>query len=115
MKRRRFAPRSSGSLKRQFRKSRLGTRPQSHSARISRRQGVESRQTLSGSFAELGVDSPAPSPNPIDDAAARFAAARAGSTEALGQLLDQFRLYLLEIANGELDAVLRNKVGPSDI
>jgi RNA polymerase sigma-70 factor, ECF subfamily len=61
------------------------------------------------------VEESSPSHSQLDDAAACFAAARAGSTEALGQLLDQFRHYLLEIANAELDAMLRNKVGASDV
>jgi RNA polymerase sigma-70 factor (ECF subfamily) len=61
------------------------------------------------------VEESSTTPGPSDNAAANFAAARAGSTEALGQLLDQFRHYLLDIANAELDALLRNKVGPSDI
>lgn len=59
-------------------------------------------------------ESPSPAV-PADDAAACFAEARAGSTEALGKLLDQSRPYLLEIANAELDAMLRNKVGASDM
>jgi RNA polymerase sigma-70 factor (ECF subfamily) len=42
-------------------------------------------------------------------------AARAGSLEALGRLLDEYRPYMLGIANEELDADLRPKGGPSDL
>jgi len=41
--------------------------------------------------------------------------ARAGDTHALGVLLSGFRDYLLVIANGELDAAVRAKCGPSDV
>jgi len=41
--------------------------------------------------------------------------ARAGSTEAVGQLLEGFRDYLLAIANQRLDTALRAKGGASDI
>lgn len=42
-------------------------------------------------------------------------AARAGSNEAVGQMLDACRQYLLLVANQELDGELRGKVGPSDV
>jgi RNA polymerase sigma-70 factor (ECF subfamily) len=42
-------------------------------------------------------------------------AARAGSTEALGRLLEGCRAYLLLIANQHLDAALQAKGGPSDL
>lgn len=42
-------------------------------------------------------------------------AAKAGSTETLGQLLDACRGYLLLIANAELDPGLRGKGGASDL
>jgi RNA polymerase sigma-70 factor (ECF subfamily) len=42
-------------------------------------------------------------------------AARHGSREALGQLLETCRQYLLLVANQELDADLRGKLGPSDL
>jgi RNA polymerase sigma-70 factor (ECF subfamily) len=42
-------------------------------------------------------------------------AARAGSNEALGQLLDACRLYLLRIAEQEIDPDLRAKGGASDL
>jgi RNA polymerase sigma-70 factor (ECF subfamily) len=42
-------------------------------------------------------------------------AARAGSREALGQLLESCHGYLLMVANGELDADLRAKEGASDL
>lgn len=42
-------------------------------------------------------------------------AARAGSRDSLGQALQSFRHYLLEIARVELDPVLRAKGGASDL
>lgn len=42
-------------------------------------------------------------------------AAHRGSREALGQLLATCRQYLLLVANQELDADLRGKLGPSDL
>ena len=45
----------------------------------------------------------------------QIAAARQGSARALGMLLDEFRNYLLLIANAELDSELRKKVGASDL
>lgn len=42
-------------------------------------------------------------------------AARNGSSAALGALLEEYRAYLLLIANSELDADLRTKVGASDL
>ena len=42
-------------------------------------------------------------------------AAREGSDEALGELLQQCRPYLLLIANSELDSDLRAKAGASDL
>ncbi len=41
--------------------------------------------------------------------------ARAGSAEALGSLIQSCRQYLLTVANQELPADLRAKVGPSDL
>src|SRR5262245_46068312 len=55
---------------------------------------------------------PAGSPDPV---AEWLAAARGGSAEALGQLLEWCRHYLLEVANAELDVQLRAKVGGSDL
>jgi RNA polymerase sigma-70 factor (ECF subfamily) len=49
------------------------------------------------------------------EAAAWLAAARAGSPEALGQLLEACRTYLLLIARQELDADLRAKGSASDL
>jgi len=40
---------------------------------------------------------------------------RAGATDLLGQLLDVYRPYLLQIANDELDSDLRGKAGGSDL
>jgi RNA polymerase sigma-70 factor, ECF subfamily len=42
-------------------------------------------------------------------------AARAGSAEAFGQLIQACRSYLLSIANQELSVDLRGKIGPSDL
>jgi RNA polymerase sigma-70 factor (ECF subfamily) len=44
-----------------------------------------------------------------------LAAARDGSREALGLLLDDFRPFLLLVACGELDGAVRAKVGSSDL
>jgi RNA polymerase sigma-70 factor (ECF subfamily) len=41
--------------------------------------------------------------------------ARDGTTELLGQLLEAYRPYLLQIANDELDSNLRGKAGGSDL
>jgi RNA polymerase sigma-70 factor (ECF subfamily) len=51
---------------------------------------------------------------PVNEAA-RLAAARAGSGEALGQALEGCRGYLLGIAEGELPQDLRAKGGASDL
>jgi RNA polymerase sigma-70 factor (ECF subfamily) len=50
-----------------------------------------------------------------EDAAGWLAAAQAGSREALGQVLDTFRAYLLLVADRELDPELRAKGGASDL
>jgi RNA polymerase sigma-70 factor (ECF subfamily) len=52
---------------------------------------------------------------PAADAARWLAAARAGSREALGQVLETFRGYLLLVADRELDPDLRAKGGASDL
>jgi RNA polymerase sigma-70 factor (ECF subfamily) len=52
---------------------------------------------------------------PAGEAARWLAAARAGSREALGQVLETFRGYLLLVADRELDAGLRAKGGASDL
>ena len=44
-----------------------------------------------------------------------FEAARAGSPEALGRLLEACQRYLLQVANGEMESRLQAKVGASDI
>jgi RNA polymerase sigma-70 factor (ECF subfamily) len=49
------------------------------------------------------------------DAAQWLAAARAGSREALGQVLETFRGYLLLVADREMDPQLRAKGGASDL
>jgi RNA polymerase sigma-70 factor (ECF subfamily) len=53
--------------------------------------------------------------NPEEGATRWFAAARAGSREALGELLETCRAYLLLIAERELDSDLRAKGGASDL
>jgi RNA polymerase sigma-70 factor (ECF subfamily) len=45
----------------------------------------------------------------------RLGAARLGSSEALGQLLEDCRNYLLLVANKELQTDTQAKVGPSDL
>src|SRR5438094_9736562 len=52
---------------------------------------------------------------PEKDASCWLPAARAGSMEALGQALEEFRHYLLRIAEQELDPDLRAKGGASDL
>jgi RNA polymerase sigma-70 factor, ECF subfamily len=52
---------------------------------------------------------------PTHEAAQWLPAARAGSREALGKLLDAARHYLQSIAQQELDPDLRAKNSPSDI
>jgi RNA polymerase sigma-70 factor (ECF subfamily) len=52
---------------------------------------------------------------PTDGAAQWLSAARAGSREALGQLLEAARRYLHKIAQQELDPDLRAKNSPSDL
>jgi RNA polymerase sigma-70 factor (ECF subfamily) len=49
------------------------------------------------------------------DVARHLPAARAGSQEALGEILEACRRYLLGIANNEFDAGLRAKGNPSDL
>jgi RNA polymerase sigma-70 factor (ECF subfamily) len=44
-----------------------------------------------------------------------LAAARAGSPEALGRVLELCRRYLLQVAGAELDPQLRAKLGASDL
>jgi RNA polymerase sigma-70 factor, ECF subfamily len=52
---------------------------------------------------------------PPEALAARLSAARGGSREALGEVLEACRGYLLLIANRELDTALQPKGGPSDL
>src|SRR5262249_15703531 len=44
-----------------------------------------------------------------------FTAARAGSPEALGRLLDACPLSLMQIANGEMESRLQAKAGASEV
>lgn len=52
---------------------------------------------------------------PPSDAERLLPAARAGSKEALGQLLEAYRSYLLFVVAQELDPALRAKGGASDV
>jgi RNA polymerase sigma-70 factor (subfamily 1) len=52
---------------------------------------------------------------PTQDVGQWLAAARAGSPEAMGQVLDACRGYLLSIASEELDPQLQAKGGASDL
>ena len=52
---------------------------------------------------------------PPDRWSERLSAARAGSSEALGQALDECRAYLLQIAREELGSELQAKGGASDL
>jgi RNA polymerase sigma-70 factor (ECF subfamily) len=49
------------------------------------------------------------------DVPALLAAARAGSREALGQVIEVFRPYLLLVARQELDPAFQGKGSPSDL
>jgi RNA polymerase sigma-70 factor (ECF subfamily) len=51
-------------------------------------------------------------PGGVDQSVAR---ARQGTSKELGQLLEEFRPYLLAIANAEFPRALAGKVGPSDL
>ena len=52
---------------------------------------------------------------PAEGIAQWLPAARAGSREALGKLLEAARQYLLSIARQEFDPDLRAKNSPSDV
>lgn len=54
-------------------------------------------------------------PDSSDSVASWLTEARAGSPEALGHLLEACRLYLLQVANGEMESRLQTKVGASDL
>jgi RNA polymerase sigma-70 factor, ECF subfamily len=60
------------------------------------------------------LDTPHTAASPFD-VAGRIEAARQGSGPLRGELLEACRTYLLLIANRELDAEIRAKVGPSDL
>lgn len=57
---------------------------------------------------------PGPLPDPADFTRL-LATARAGSTEALGRLWQEYRNYLLLVAHEKLDPDLQAKVSPSDL
>jgi RNA polymerase sigma-70 factor (ECF subfamily) len=61
------------------------------------------------------MDTLPPLPEPPDQAAEWLAAARAGSAEALGQVLELCRRYLLQVAGAEMDPQLQAKAGASDL
>lgn len=61
------------------------------------------------------MNSPPLPPELPDPEAQLMAAARAGSPDALGQLLEVSRLYLLQVANARLAAPLQGKAGGSDL
>ena len=44
-----------------------------------------------------------------------LAAAQSGASDAVGELIDGYRAYLLLIANQELDPAIRGKLGASDV
>src|SRR5438552_8611315 len=52
---------------------------------------------------------------PLQDVAQYLPAARSGSREALGQVLEAYRAHLLLIANRQIDPELRAKGGASDL
>src|SRR5262245_43911851 len=54
-------------------------------------------------------------PDAPTDISPQLEAARGGSREALGRILDGYRAYLLLIADQELDPKLQAKGGPSDL
>jgi RNA polymerase sigma-70 factor, ECF subfamily len=54
-------------------------------------------------------------PDSSDAVASWLTEARAGSPDALGKLLEICRLYLLQVANGEMESRLQTKVGASDL
>jgi RNA polymerase sigma-70 factor, ECF subfamily len=54
-------------------------------------------------------------PEPADEFAGWLSAARAGSSEALGRVLETCRNYLLLVAERDLDPDLRAKGGASDL
>ena len=65
------------------------------------------------------MDTPEPKGNPTsqnqDEVVRLLRQAHEGDQEALALLLENYRNYLLLIANGEFDQRLRNKFGPSDV
>ena len=52
---------------------------------------------------------------PLPNVSARLEAARSGSGDALGRVLESYRAYLLLVAARELDPKLRAKGGASDL
>src|ERR1700751_284979 len=54
-------------------------------------------------------------PDAPGSVAQSVAQARRGTSEELGQLLEEFRPYLLAIANAEFPRGLAGKLGPSDL
>src|SRR5690242_3948284 len=50
-----------------------------------------------------------------EDFVAGLAAARSGSKDALGTLLERYRNYLMVIAQQKMDPAISAKLGPSDV
>ncbi len=71
----------------------------------------QTRHRLEGLKLSAGHDRKEDAP----DAAQWLHAARAGSEEALGRLLDACRNYLLRVANARLEARLRRTLAPADV
>src|SRR5208283_3176403 len=65
--------------------------------------------------ARVGSKGVWPMTEPAEDADRLLAAARAGSREALGRVLEAHRRYLLVVAEHELGPDLRSKGGASDM
>lgn len=61
------------------------------------------------------LNSPTPQQSPDSSSQFLLARARAGDGEALGQLLEQYRGYLMVLANRYLDHRLRKRIDPADL
>ena len=79
-----------------------------------RKSSIPDSTTPRAAAVSLGLGR-CPIPVPSSDVERWLPAARAGSSEALGQMLDAYRAYLLQIAGRELDTQLRAKAGASDL
>jgi RNA polymerase sigma-70 factor (ECF subfamily) len=63
----------------------------------------------------IAVSEPSPEPTGSSGLPQQIDAARQGSRDALGDLLENYRNYLLLVANHELDSTLQAKGGASDL